>query len=135
MRPRPVLRETASAWRRPRLEDVLHDVEVDALGSHLGEAGHPVAQDALDAGLEGHGRHGAAAAGAEQLDVDHAGLLVEVEDAHVAAVRLEGGAYGLYGFEQLCLHGHHATTAVRAGAFCRPAGRRVPCPSRPSRRT
>src|SRR4051794_2773327 len=78
----------------------------------LGDAGDAVAQDALDAGLEGHRRRRAAHARPDELDGHDAGLLVDVVQLDVAAVRLDGGADHLDRLLDLLSHGPSLSHSV-----------------------
>ena len=54
------------------------------------DLGHPLTQRRLDAKDKRRGRHGAAATGAEHVEV-HEALFVEVNELDIAAIRMECG--------------------------------------------
>jgi hypothetical protein len=59
---------------------------------HLGDALDAILQDPLDPGLERDRRGGTRDARADELDLDHAGGLVDAVEDDVAVVSLDGRA-------------------------------------------
>src|SRR5262245_5188202 len=84
------------------------------LSDDLGDARHALHDDALHAGLEGHGRHRTGAARTHEGHV-YPALVVEFIEDDVAAVDLKGGTDGvnrlLHTLDHLFLrHGHRSSS-------------------------
>src|SRR5687768_398591 len=113
-------RPTASLWpsraRSTRVEVSMVSRSSGLDRDDLGDARDPLLQDPLDPLLEGHRRDGAAVASAEELDGHDTAL--DVLEADVTPVHLDGGADQFEGFPNLVLNrGRRAHAGILPGAL------------------
>src|SRR5438309_1780283 len=94
-------RRGATLFARRRLLD----------GDDLAHPGHAVHHDPLDARLEREDRRRAGAAGAHELQVDDAVILVDADEDDVATVGLHGRTDQLDDLLDLLFHGNHPPTS------------------------